>query len=77
MYTGGGGLTMGQAQWLIHFMRNLPGGAPAQPTEDEYQQAMAAQRDQAAALPPPPMTSDDWAEGPDGGIYDYSGDYSY
>lgn len=44
----GPGLSLGQAQWLIAFMRNLPGG-PREPTGDEYVQAMRDQRAQAQA----------------------------
>lgn len=42
------GFSMSQAQWLVQFMRNLPGGAPPQPAAGEYEQAMAAQQLQAA-----------------------------
>jgi hypothetical protein len=48
--SGGGGFTLAQAQWLIRFMRNLPGGAPAEPTDAEYQAAVEAQRQQALAM---------------------------
>lgn len=54
----GTGFTLQQAQWLIQFMVNLPGGAPAEPTEDEYTQAMNAQRDSV-----PPMYSPYPSEG--------------
>lgn len=42
------GFSMSQAQWLVQFMRNLPGGAPQTPSQDEYTEAMLAQREQAA-----------------------------
>lgn len=40
-------LTLSQAQWLIHFMRNLPGQAPTDPHPGAYEEAMAAQHAQA------------------------------
>ncbi len=46
----GTGFTLAQAQWLVQFMRNLPGGAPPQPTDAEYEQSLAAQRAQAAEM---------------------------
>lgn len=42
-------LSLSQAQWLIHFMRNLPGQAPAEPHPGAYEEAMAAQHAQALA----------------------------
>jgi len=42
------GFSASQAQWLIQFMRNLPGGAPREPEVGEYEHAMAMQREQAA-----------------------------
>jgi hypothetical protein len=55
------GFSQSQAQWLVQFMRNLPGGAPQQTSEAEYEEAMAAQRMQAAAQAP---------EGPENPFYD-------
>lgn len=46
------GFSASQAQWLVQFMRNLPGGAPPEPSNDEYEQAMAAQAQQAMMGPP-------------------------
>jgi len=43
-------LTLGQAQWLVHFMRNLPGHAQVEPSADDYSRAMLAQQSQARAM---------------------------
>ncbi|HTR02532.1 MAG TPA: hypothetical protein VMN82_04990 [Thermoanaerobaculia bacterium] len=40
-------MSLSQAQWLIHFMRNLPGHAPPEVHQGAYEQAMAAQQAQA------------------------------
>lgn len=42
-------LSLSQAQWLIHFMRNLPGQAQTEPHPGAYEEAMAAQHAQAQA----------------------------
>jgi hypothetical protein len=42
-----------QAQWLVQFMRNLPGGAPEEASESEYARVMLQQREQAAQVPMP------------------------
>lgn len=48
------GFSASQAQFLIQFMRSLPGGAPQEPQEGEYEQAMAAQAVQAQQMMMPP-----------------------
>lgn len=42
-------LTLAQAQWLIGFMRNLPGSHAPRPSDQDYEAAMAAQAAQAHA----------------------------
>lgn len=42
-------LSLSQAQWLIHFMRSLPGQAPPESHPGAYEEAMAAQHAQAQA----------------------------
>jgi hypothetical protein len=42
-------LSLAQAQWLIGFMRNLPGSHAPRPSEEDYAAAMAAQAAQASA----------------------------
>ncbi len=41
------GFSISEAQWLIQFMRNLPGGRPAEPTDEEYEASWDVQRRQA------------------------------
>jgi len=46
------GFSTTQAQFLIQFMRNLPGGAPPVVSDEEYALAMDAQRQDAGRTHP-------------------------
>ena len=41
------GFSISEAQWLIQFMRNLPGGRPPEATDEEYEASWETQREQA------------------------------
>jgi len=71
-------LSMAQIQWLIHFMRHLPGNTAQKEKPGEYEEYMRAQRDQAqaeaaaeASMMPPPY--DPYADGEMGSGFEMEG----
>ena len=75
--------SMPQIQWLIHFMRNLPGqNAPhRQVAPEEYEHYMQAQREQAeaqaASQESSPEAWNGYADADDGGGYEDPSAWDY